>query len=527
MKVLVSDKLAEEGVNILRADSEIEVDVRTGLSSDELKRVISDYEGIIVRSGTKLTADVLASATKLRVVARAGVGIDNVDVPAASKRGIIVMNTPGGNTIAAAEHTVALMLALSRNIAPANASLRAGKWDRKRFMGTELAGKTLGIIGLGRIGREVAKRAAAFGMKIVGYDPYISREPAAEAGVTLVDTIDELCKLSDYISLHVPLTDDTRDLVSKPLLKKVRDGVRIINCSRGGVVNEADLCEAVESGKVAGAALDVFSEEPPKNRKLVELEQVLATPHLGASTEEAQVSVAIQAAEQVLDALKGGGIRNAVNLPPIQPEEARRLRPYAELVRKLGILLARLSDGRLQKVQLTYAGELARRNVDPLNRSFIQGVLSVFLGDSVNLINAPMLAEERGIHVSEEKTTASADFRSLVSVQVATERGVHSAAGTLFRETDARLVRLDGFDVEVIPSGALLVVFNEDKPGLIGELGKVLGDKAINIARLAYGRKAPGGQAITIMNLDASPDENALAAICAVRNVIAAYAVRL
>lgn len=527
MKVLVSDKLAEEGVNILRQDPEIEVEVRTGLSPDELKGIIGDYDGVIVRSGTKLTADILAAAKKLRVVARAGVGVDNVDVRAASKRGIIVMNTPGGNTIAAAEHTVALMLALSRNIAPANASLRAGKWDRKRFMGTQLGGKTLGIIGLGRIGREVATRAAAFKMRIVGYDPYISREPAAAAGVTLVDTIDELCGLSDYISLHVPITDDTRDLVSKPLIEKMRDGVRIINCSRGEVVNEEDLCEAIESGKVAGAALDVFSEEPPRNKKLVGLEQVLATPHLGASTEEAQVSVAIQAAEQVLDALKGGGIRNAVNLPSLQPEEARRLQPYVDLVRKLGILLARLSDGRLEKVRLVYAGELARHNVDPLNRSFIQGLLSVFLGDGVNLINAPMLAEERGIHVSEEKTTASADFRTLFSAKVVTERGVRSAAGTLFHESDARLVRLDGFDVEVIPSGDLLVVFNEDKPGLIGDLGRVLGNRAINIARLVYGRKGPGGEAITVMNLDASPDEETLASICGVRNVSAAYAVRL
>ncbi len=527
VKVLVSDKLAKEGVDILRADPDIEVDVRTGLSSEELKDVIGGYDAVIVRSGTKLTADIFSCAGKLRAVARAGVGVDNVDVEAASRAGVVVMNTPGGNTIAAAEHTMAMMLALSRNISPAHASMREGKWDRKSFMGTELAGKTLGVIGLGRIGQEVARRATAFAMRVIGYDPFISREAAAEVGVTLVETLDELCRASHYITIHVPLTDQTCDLVSKSLISKMRDGARIINCSRGCVVNEDDLYEALVSGKVAGAALDVFAEEPPKNRKLIELDNILSTPHLGASTEEAQVTVAIQAAQQILDALKGGTVRNAVNLPSVPAEEARYLEPFVELARKLGILLGRLSSGRFRRVELTYAGDLAKRNVDLLDRNFMQGVLSVFSGEGVNPINALVLAEERGIDVSIRKTTECTGFRSLLSAVVVTDTVSRSADGTMCGEADARIVGLDGFSVEVIPEGEILVVFNDDKPGIIGELGRILGDRGINIARLVYGRKEAGGRAITIMNLDTSPDKRVLNSVTKAANVNAAYAVTL
>jgi D-3-phosphoglycerate dehydrogenase len=527
VKVLISDKLAQEGIDILEADPDIDVDVKTGLSPEELKGVIGDYEAIIVRSGTKLTADILSSACKLRAIARAGVGIDNVDVEAASRAGIVVMNTPGGNTVAAAEHTMAMMLALARNISPANASMRAGEWDRKRFMGTQLAGKTLGIIGLGRIGREVANRAASFDLRVIGHDPFISRDAAAAAGVALVDTIEELCRASHYITVHVPLTDQTCNMVSRDLIAKMRDGVRIINCSRGCVVNEDDLYEALVSGKVAGAALDVFAEEPPQHRKLIGLEQMLATPHLGASTAEAQVTVAVQAAQQVLDALKGRGLRNAVNLPTVPAEEARYLEPFVELARKVGVLLARLSNGRFRRVEITYAGDLARHNVDLVNRSFMQGVLSAFLGEGVNPINAPMLAEERGIDVSVRKTTECAEFRSLFTAAIVTDTVTRSAAGTMCDEDDARLVGLDGFSVEVVPEGEILVVFNEDKPGIIGELGKILGDRGINIARLVYGRKEAGGPAITVMNLDAPPDKAVLDAVRKAANVKEAYAVNL
>lgn len=527
MKVLISDKLAQEGVDILGADPEIEVDVRTGLSPEELKQIIGDYDAIIVRSGTTLTADILSAAGKMQAIARAGVGVDNVDVEAASRAGIVVMNTPGGNTVAAAEHTMAMMLALSRNISPANASMRAGNWDRKRFMGTELAGKTLGIIGLGRIGREVGKRATSFDMRVIGYDPFISRDAAVEAGVTVVETLEELCGASHYISVHVPLTDQTCNLVSKGLIAKMRDGVRVINCSRGCVVNEDDLYEALVSGKVAGAALDVFAEEPPKNRKLIELEQMLATPHLGASTEEAQVMVAVQAAQQILDALKDRGLRNAVNLPSVPAEEARYLEPFVELARKLGVLLGRLSTGRFRRIELTYAGDLSRHNTDLLNRNLLQGVLSVFLGEGVNSINAPVLAEERGIDVSVRKTTQCTEFRSLFSAAAVTDTMTRSAEGTMCGEDDARIVGLDGFSVEVIPEGEILVVFNDDKPGIIGELGKILGDQGINIARLVYGRKEAGGRAITVMNLDTPPDEVVLDAVRKAANVNAAFAVNL
>ena len=513
MKVLISDKLAAEAAERLAATEGIEVDNAPGLSPDELQAHLADADGIIIRSGTKLTAEALDAATQLRVIVRAGVGVDNVDIPAASRRGIIVCNTPGGNTLSTAEHTLALLLALSRNVYPACRSLKDGQWDRKRFMGTQLAGKTIGVIGLGRIGLEVARRAAAFRMTVLGHDPYVTAERAKQHGVTLVESLDEIYARADYITVHVPVTDETRGMLAAEQFAAMKDGVKIINCARGEIIDEAALAEAIRNGKVAGAAVDVYPEEPPTDRSLIDLPQVLCTPHLGASTEEAQLNVAMEAAEIITDALLHNRIRNALNVPAIDPAEAEALAPYGELARCLGAFETQFLRRIPARVRITYGGEAAGLNTRIVTAHLLAGLLDPVLEEDTNFINAPYLAEERGIRITEATTDHVPDFTTLVTLSVEVDGEEHEVGGTLVGRGEARIVLIDGYRVEAMTRDTLLVLFAEDKPGLIGSVGTLLGEQGINIAAMTFGRKEAGGAAITVLNLDGPMTDQALAAI--------------
>lgn len=525
MKVLVADSVAAEAIERLKGVEGLEVDYAPDAKGEELRRRLADAEGLIVRSATKVTAELIAAAPRLRCIVRAGAGVDTVDVAAASRRGIIVMNTPGGNTLSTAEQTMALLLALSRNVYPACASLKAGRWDRKSFMGTQLAGKTIGIIGLGRIGLEVARRCAAFGMDVLGLDPYVTPERAKQLQIPLAAGLDDLLARADYVTLHVPMSAETRGLIGREQIAKMKEGARLINCARGGIVDEAALAEAIRGGKIAGAALDVFESEPPTNRELIELPQVLCTPHLGASTEEAQVSVAIEAAEIIADALLHGRIRNAVNVPAIDPKEAEALAPYAALARCLGRLEIQRHRRLPASLNITYAGEAARLNARYLTAHLLAGFLEGALEEEVNIINAPYLAEERGIRVTESQTPHSHDFATLVAVASVVGGAEHDAAGTLVGRGEPRIVLIDGYRVEAMPRGTLLVIFAEDKPGLIGRVGMLLGERGINIAAMTFGRKVVGGDAITVLNLDGAVDDATLRAVQAAPHVRQAQAI--
>ncbi len=508
-KILITDSLSDEGIEILREEKSFEVNVGTKLSPDELKKTIEDAEAIIIRSGTKLTKDIIQAAHKLKIIGRAGVGLDNVDVEEASKYGIIVMNTPGGNTIATAEHTMSLMLALSRNISQANRSVKEGKWERKKFMGSELYGKTLGIIGLGRIGTEVAKRAIAFGMKIISYDPYLSTEKANQIGVKLVE-LEELLKESDYISVHTPLTKDTKYILGEKAFNKIKKGARIISCARGGIVDEQALFKALQTGKVAGAALDVFEKEPPEVNPLLESDKIVATCHLGASTEEAQSNVAIEIAEQVKDALLGKGVRNAVNMPSIEPDVYNMIKPYVELAEKLGSLEAQLVRGHILQVVIKYSGDITDYSTSYVTIAFIKGLLAPVVGENVNYVNASVIARERGIKVIETKTAKKENFTNLITAEVKTDKEKRTAMATLFTKNNLKIVKIDDFYVEAIPSGYMVIISNKDTPGVIGAIGTILGNNSINIAGMTFGRRKAGGDAITVLNVDSFVSEKVL-----------------
>lgn len=500
-KILVSDKLSEKGLNILKENKEFKVDVKTGLKPAELKSIIGDYDALLVRSSTKVTKEVI-EASNLKVIGRAGVGLDNVDLEAATNKGIIVMNSPSGNTISTAEHTMSLILSLSRNIANADKSMKTGAWDRSKFIGVELYNKTLGIIGLGRIGQAVAKRAMSFCMKVITYDPFLSKELVEKLGVECVD-LEKLFKESDYITCHVPLTDETKNLISAKQIAMMKKGVRIVNCARGGIVNEEDLAKAIEEGKVAGAALDVYNEEPPKNSPLLKFDSVVLTPHLGASTEEAQINVAVEIAEQVRDALLGRGIRNAANFPSVDPETYKALQPMFNLAEKIGLLMGQLAEGRINDVEVEYSGEIAKFDITPLTMSVLKGLLTPMLQDTVNFINAISLAKERSIKVKEEKSTDLEDFINLITLETKTENGQSlKVAGSLFTKKDPRIVKINDFYVEAIPQGHMLIIYNQDKPGIIGNLGTLLGKHNLNIAGMTFGRLKKGGKAITVLNVD-------------------------
>ena len=526
MKVLISDKLPAVAVEILASYPDIDADNKPGLAADELMSIIADYDGIIIRSGTKLTEDVLERAVRMKAIARAGVGVDNVDVRAASRKGIIVMNTPGGNTTSTAELTVAMILALSRNIAAACASLKDGNWDRKSFVGNQLSGKTIGIVGLGRVGIEVARRAMAFEMKVLGYDPYIAPDRAARLGIELGD-LGSILERADYVTVHTPMTPETRGLIGAGEIAKMKDGVRIINCARGGIVDEEALADAIEAGKVAGAAVDVYPEEPPKNRRLIDLPQVVATPHLGASTEEAQINVATDAAKQLADALTGRGVRFALNLPGLEAGEAEALEPYSNLAEKMGSLLRQLGEGQLEAVRVCYTGELVEMNVVPVTRSLTAGLLKPVLEENVNLVNAPVLAEERGIKITESRSSVSGDFTTTIEAEMVTDQGEVSVEGTLFGRSDPRIVSINGYHVEVMPVGDLIVIMNQDRPGLIGDIGRIVGGGGVNISSMTFGRKEAGGDAMTVLNLDARPTDALLDEVRKVGDVAAVLAIQL
>ena len=525
-KVLVSDALAEDGLKILRGEKKLEVDVDTNLSHNELKERIRDYDALVVRSSTEVTKEIIEAASKLKVIGRAGVGLDNVDVEAASKQGIIVMNAPGGNTISTAEHTMSMILALSRNIPQADNSVKQDRWERKKFMGVELYGKRLGIIGLGRIGSEVAKRALSFGMKLCAYDPYLSEEKAKRLEIELLD-LKELLKQADYISIHTPLTDDTRHLLSDKEFKMMKKGVRIINCARGGIVDEKALANALKEGKVDGAALDVFEVEPPKDNPLLKFDNVIVTPHLGASTEEAQINVAVDIAHQVCDGLLDRGIRCAVNVPCVEPEVFKLVEPYIKLAENIGSLQAQLVSGRINRVLVNYSGDIIHHQTEPITIALVKGLLTPIMGETVNFVNASVIAKERGIKVIESKMSEAEEFTNLISVEVETDKVKSSICGTLFTKNNPRIVKINEFYVELIPSGYMIVVSNRDKPGIIGQIGSILGKNSINIASMTFGRERPGGRAISVLNVDSVVPQDVLAQIKSAKNILDAKLIKL
>ncbi|MBO9714178.1 phosphoglycerate dehydrogenase [Sphingomonas sp.] len=498
-KVLISDKMDPKAAEIFRARG-VEVDEITGKTPDELKAIIGNYDGLAIRSSTKATKELLEAATNLKVIGRAGIGVDNVDIPAASAKGVVVMNTPFGNSITTAEHAIALMFALARQLPEADASTQAGKWEKNRFMGVELTSKTLGLIGAGNIGSIVADRALGLKMKVIAYDPFLTPERAVEMGVEKVE-LDALLARADFITLHTPLTDQTRNILSKENLAKTRKGVRIINCARGGLIDEAALKEGLESGHVAGAALDVFVEEPAKASPLFGTPNFISTPHLGASTSEAQVNVAIQVAEQMADFLVSGGVTNALNMPSLSAEEAPRLKPYMALAEKLGSLVGQLAHGALSEIAIETEGAAAELNQKPITGAVLAGLMRVH-SDTVNMVNAPFLAKERGLDVREVRHDREGDYHTLVRVTVKTDAGDRSVAGTLFGNAQPRLVELFGIKVEADLAGDMLYIVNEDAPGFIGRLGTTLGEAGVNIGTFHLGRRTAGGEAVLLLSLD-------------------------
>jgi len=529
-RVLVTDKLADEGLALLRAETDIEVVVTTKLDLAGLRAALAEADGIVIRSGTQLTAEVLRDQHRLKVIVRAGVGVDNIDAAAATRQGVVVMNTPGGNTVSTAEHTMAMMLALSRNIARADASLKSGKWDRNKFTGTQLGGKTLGVVGLGRVGLAVAERAQAFDMTVLGFDPFLSSDRAAALGIESVSPVDDLWGRCDYITLHTPLTDETRNIVGAAALAKMKPGVRIINCARGGLIDEAALIEALDSGRVAGAAIDVFDPEPPPaDLPVIRHPGVLVTPHLGASTEEAQVSVAVEAAQLITNYLKRGQIRFAVNMPAMDKAELDDLRLDLDLGRRLGMLHAQMDKGTVKGATLRYRGDVAAKNTRLVTASFAAGWMEAALDEQVNLVNAEVLARDRGIALVEEKTTEAGDFATLIQAEVTTDQKTYVAAGTLFGKQFVRLVRLGRYRLDAHLEGTLLVFTHRDVPGLIGFIGTTLGRHGVNIAQMNVGREEgkPGGEAIGVVNLDAAPSEAALDEVKAHPDILSVSLIRL
>jgi D-3-phosphoglycerate dehydrogenase len=525
-KVLISDPLSNKGLEILGKAKGLQYDIKSGLPPEELKKIIPEYDAIIVRSETKLKAEIIEAGDRLKVIGRAGIGLDNVDLPAATKKGIVVMNTPQENAIAAAEHTIAMMLSISRKIPQATSSMKAGKWEKKKFMGVELYNKTLGIIGIGVIGSIVADRARGLKMKVVTYDPYISKEVAEKKGVDLV-SFDELMSRSDFITVHTPLTDETRNLINKNTFRKMKDGVILINCARGGIINEKDLYDAIKEGKVAGAALDVFEKEPAIGNPLFELEQVISTPHLGASTGEAQENVSIAIAQQIVDYLLLGEARNAVNIPMVSPDILPFLRPYLRLGEKLGSFLGQISNYAIDEVLIEYHGEVIEYGTKPITIAVLKGLLTPFVGETVNFVNAQVMAKERGMRLTESTSTEAEDFASLIAITTRSKMEQHYIAGTLFGRKELRIVKLNDFFIEAIPEGYILLVNNYDRPGVIGNIGTALGTRNINIATMQFGRDRMGGNAISLLHLDAPLPTGMLGEILRLPNIISVRQIQL
>jgi len=513
MKVLISDNLSPIGEKILR-DAGLEVDVKTGLPPEELKAIIPKYDGLVIRSATKVREDIIEAATNLKVVGRAGIGLDNVDIPAASQKGIVVMNAPDGNATTAAEHAIAMIMSLARNIPQATASMKAGKWEKKSFMGREVTGKTLGIVGIGRIGSIVASRAQGLKMKVIAFDPHMPPELVEKIGVELVDLM-ELARRSDFVSVHTPLTKETHHILSTEFFAAMKSDAMFIDCARGGVVDEEALYKALTDGQIAGAALDVFEKEPTtiETTPLLGLGNFICTPHLGASTSEAQENVAVAIAEQIADYLQKGVVRNAVNVPSVSDDVLASVGPFITLGEMLGSLHMQIARGGVEEVNLEFSGDLAGLDTNPITVAFLKGLFTPILQDAVNFVNAPLIARERGIRIVESKTEQASDFTNLLKVTVKTNEGENMLAGTVFGKKEPRLVRLNSFRLEALPSGPMLLVYNKDIPGVIGALGTTLGDDHVNIALMTVGREEESRQNVILLNTDTRISKELLAKV--------------
>lgn len=509
-RIIVLDDIAAEGLAILDAAEGIEYEIRTKLAGDELKQALTEFDGAVCRSGVKITAESLEGNKRLKAIVRAGVGTDNIDKEAASRLGVVVMNTPTGNTVSTAEHALALMVGLSRNLAPAHASLKSGAWDRKKFKGSQLSGKTLGVVGLGRIGQEVAFRAKAFGMDIVGFDPFLSKDRAEELGIRKVDAVKDLLPVIDYLTVHTPLTPETKGLISTEQIKAMKPGVRLINCARGGIYDEAALVEGLKSGHLGGVALDVYDSEPCTDSPLFAMDNVLCTPHLGASTEEAQIGVAVEAVELCINYLSTGEIRSAVNTISLDPQTLKALRSYADVAHRLGLLLGQWHNGAIQKCELQFNGEIAEKDTRLLMSAFCAGLIENHAEDA-NIVNAELLCRERGIEMVRTANPGHGTFSSVISAKVIGDGKEHSASGTVFGKDMPRLVKLGEYRTEAYMDGNLMIFTHRDVPGIIGFVGGVLADEKVNIAQMAVGRESDqGGPAIGVLNLDSAASEKAL-----------------
>ncbi|MCP3921635.1 MAG: phosphoglycerate dehydrogenase [Desulfobacterales bacterium] len=507
MKVLVSDVLGEEGVNLFRDQDGIEVDVNTGLTPEELKEIIGDYDGLVIRSATKVTEEILSAAKNLKVVGRAGIGLDNVDIPAATKHGVAVMNTPGGNVVTTAEHAIAMMMSLTRNIPRGTSTLKNGDWAKKQLQGREVFNKTYGVIGFGNIGSIAADRARGLKMNVVIYDPMVSAETIEKAGFTAV-TLDELYEQADYITIHVPKLKQTTHLLNKEAFAKMKDGVMIINCARGGIIQEEDLYTALKSGKVAGAALDVFEVEPPGDSPLFEFDNVIGTPHLGASTKEAQTNVAVAVAEQIIKYLLEDTVINAVNVPSVTGDLLKKLEPFLYLGDRIGCLQSQIIEGQFKEVCIEYSGDFDNLDMAPVTTAILKGLLAPVAPDEVNAVNAPVIAEQMGIKITTTSTTKLKDFTNLISVTVKTTEKESLVQGTIFGKGDARVVKIDKFRLEMVPKGSLALIHNLDEPGAIGSIGNCLGDHKINIARMMVGQEVDGDRNIIFLRTDKTIPED-------------------
>ncbi len=529
IKVLIADKLSRVGIDWLKTQDDVEVEVNAGLPPEELAGIVGQYDGMIVRSGVKVTAAVLAEPGELKCIARAGVGVDNIDVPLATSKGIIVMNTPGGNTLSTAELTLALMMALSRKVAPANASLRSGEWNRKAYQGTQLAGKTLGIVGMGRIGRAVAKRAYALDMRVLGYDPFFAGT-CPEGKVEMVKDLIELCKRADYITVHVPKNADTLGMIGAEQFAAMKPSARVVNAARGGIIDPEALLGAIKEGRIAGAALDVYLSEPPAagaENELIQQPNVLCVPHLGASTEEAQEQVALDAAQQLVEALRGGEVRNAINAPGFDQALPAVLRPYTELAARLGAILAGITPGALEKVEVIYRGAISEMNVAPITTYLLVGLIAPRMDQPVNVINAPVLAEHRGVEVEQITSAKVREFANLMEVTITTDQAKRTGMGTIFGNRFPRMIAIDGYRMELKPEGHVVIIVNEDKPGVVGRYGTIFGDNNINIADMTFSRKIKLGMALVGISLDEPPSEEVMEQIRSIDFVEAAYHLQL
>lgn len=527
MKVLISDNLSPVGAKILQ-EAGLDVDVNTGLAPEELKKIIGQYDGLVIRSTTRVTTDLLESAAKLKIVGRAGIGLDNVDIPASSQKGIVVMNAPDGNATTTAEHAISMMMSLSRNIPQATASLKDGKWEKKKFMGREVSGKVLGIIGIGRIGGIAANRAQGLKMKTIAYDPHLPRDMAEKIGVELV-SLEELAKRADYITVHVPFTKETKGIVSTEFFKNMKKDAMFVDCARGGVCDEDALYKALVDGEIAGAALDVFANEPvtKENCPLLQLDNFICTPHLGASTSEAQENVAIIIAEQVADYLKKGVVTNAVNVPSVSDDVLTQVGPYITLGEMLGCLHMQIAKGGVEEVNVEYSGELSDLNTSPITVAFLKGLFTPILKDAVNYVNAPVIARDRGIKIVESKSERSADFTSALTISVKTSEGENVLVGTVFGKNEPRLVRINNFRLEALPAGHMLLVYNKDVPGVIGALGTALGKADVNISRMTVGREEESQQNIILLSTDSPISKELLSEVLNLNNVADAVALEL